>query len=81
MEESHFERITRQGLEGNMSRDYGEGDMHQVNAGLEKWPYGRDRPPVSLEYAHEIARNAIRRRDQPTEEIPVITPEMLEDAV
>lgn len=78
MAESHFQKVTRQGIEGNINHDYEQDDMHRVNANLDIWPYGRRRPNTSL----EVARYAVRRYgvDQPTEEIPIVTPEMLEDA-
>lgn len=78
MAESHFQRVTRQGIEGNINHDYEAGDMHQVDERLDVWPYGRRRPDVSL----EVARYAVRRygADQPTEEMPVVTLEMLEKA-
>lgn len=78
MSESHFQRVTRQGIEGNINQAYEKEDMHLVNEQLDIWPYGRPRPAVSL----EVARYALRRRssDQPTEEVPIVTPEMLEGA-
>ncbi len=70
MAESAFQLTTRQGIERDITDSHNKHDSDQVNEKLDLWPYGRERPEVSL----EVARYAVKRlsADQPTEEIPIV---------
>ncbi len=76
MTESHFERVTRQGIEKNITEAYNAGDSSLANYHLGLYPYGKERPSISTEMAHHIAHVAMPDH-QITEEIPVVTPDML----
>ncbi len=78
MAESHFQRVTRRGLEGFIKDAVKANDINLVNEKLDIYPTGKKRTGISLERAHEVARHVIRRANQPTEPQPVITEDMLE---
>lgn len=59
MSESHFQLVTREGIERDISEAQSAGDSNLVNDKLAQWPYGRERPSISEERAHDIARLAL----------------------
>lgn len=90
MSESAFQKVTREGISRNAHDAHVAGDSTESNRQLELLPYGKERPPLTnlAMYTLLVAKNSLvarffkkeaeRELDQPTEEIPVITPEMLE---
>lgn len=76
--ETYAGLVARQTREKDIVEAFGASDMNLVNAKLDYYPHGQRRPDVSLETAHHIIQLAELPIDrQPTEEIPVVTPEML----
>lgn len=59
MPESPFELQTRQTLERDIAEAQIAGDSNLVNDKLQIYPYGRERPQISDESAHDIARVAL----------------------
>ena len=55
MSETPFQITTRQGIEKTIREASAAGDANLSNAQLDLWPYGRERPPISVEQAHHIA--------------------------
>lgn len=60
MGESHFERVTRQGIETRIGEALLAGDSNLMNEQLDIWPTGRPRPTVSL----EAARYAVKAMEE-----------------
>lgn len=69
--ETPGERTVRLGKEKGIKEHYLAGDMNKVNEILQEYPY-RERPDISLEQAHHIARSAIRNTRQDTEEMDAV---------
>lgn len=55
MGESHFQRVTRQGIEKNITDAYESNDEALMNHHLQLYPYGKERQPISEELARHIA--------------------------
>ena len=69
-------KTIRISLEKKISDYKKAGNSAQVDRGLDKYPYGKERISISLERAHEVARRSLRRAKQPTEEIERVTQDM-----
>lgn len=92
MAETGFEIATRKTIEADIVDSHNKHDSDQVNAKLDIHPYGRERPLLGVvamwqyleakgsKAARFFEKEALAILAQPTEEIPVVTPEMLEDA-
>ncbi len=70
-------KTVRLGKEAKIKDYHRAGDAVRCNEVLDVYPYNQPRTEISLERAHDLARKAITRYSGDTEEIPVITPEML----
>ncbi len=75
-------KTVRLAKEAKIKDFYRAGDAVRYDEALDTYPYNKPRAEVSLERAKDIARKAITHRTATargdTEEIPVITPEMLQ---
>lgn len=92
MAETAFETAVRKGIETDIVDSANKHDGDQVNAKLDIYAYGRERPLLGAvamwQYlkakgspaARFFEKEALRVLSQPTEEIPIVTPEMLEGA-
>jgi hypothetical protein len=92
MAETAFELAVRQGIERDIVDSNNKHDGDQVNAKLEIYPYGKERPMMGVvacwqalkrkgsSAARFLEKQAIAEATQPTEEIAIVTPEMIEDA-
>lgn len=63
MEESHFARVTREGIEKRITEAYEAGDMHLVNEQLDIYPTGR--PRVVRKFQEMGALVPLVKRDNP----------------
>ncbi len=66
MAESHFERVTRRGIETRITDAHNAGDSNLANAQLDIYPTGRPRPELSL----EVARHAVDAQSRLTLQPP-----------
>ncbi len=92
MSETAFEIATRLGIERDITDSNNKKDGNQVDAKLDIYAYGRERPMLGIVAMYQalkrkgspaarfFERQAIALASQPTEEIPIVTPEMLDDA-
>ncbi len=93
MSETAFQIATRKTIEADITDSQNKHDSDQVNAKLDIHPYGRERPLLGAvamwqylkdkgsKAARFFEKDALAALAQPTEEIPVVTPEMLSDPV
>lgn len=92
MSETAFQIATRKTIETDIVDSANKHDSDQVNAKLDIHPYGRERPLLGAvamwqalkskgsKAARFFEKEALDILAQPTEEIPVVTPEMLDAA-
>ncbi len=92
MSETAFQIATRKTIEADITDSHNKHDSDQVNAKLDIWAYGRQRPMLGVvamwqalkakgsPAARHFEKKALTILSQPTEEIPIVTPEMLGDA-
>lgn len=73
-------KTVRLGIEATIKDYYLAGDMTKVNECLDVYPHNIERPTPSLEAVRHMRKVAMRNAGQQTEEIPIVTPEILEDA-
>lgn len=76
MSEAPGNKVIRLGIETRIKDLYLANDMQQVNHWLDRYPYNKVRATPSAELAREALKKKITTAD--TTEIPIITPEMLE---
>lgn len=55
MPETGFETTVKSTIERDIQEAFEAGDMNLVDQKLDIYPYGRERPYISLERAHELA--------------------------
>ncbi len=86
--ETPAQKTKRQGIEGKVNENYEAGDMFLVDKSLDVYAYGKRRPELTATEMVRLFPRLARffkeelesRADQDTTEIPIVTPEMLEDA-
>lgn len=54
MSESHFAKMTRQGIEGQIKDGFAANDINAVNYQLDQYPTGRKRPDISNDQMAEL---------------------------
>jgi hypothetical protein len=69
--ETPGERVVREGKEAKIKDYYLAGDMAKVDEILGEYPY-KERPEISLEQAHHVARSAIKNTTQDTVEMDAV---------
>ncbi len=92
MAETAFEIATRKSIEADIVDSANKHDSDQVNAKLDIHPYGRERPLLGAvamwqalktkgsKAARFFEKEALAILAHPTEEIPIVTPEMIKEA-
>lgn len=86
-------KTVRLGIEKRIIDHHNAGDSTHVNMGLDHWPHGKERQPLGVVAIYQLLKRkgrpaarffekqATAEAAQPTEEIPIITQEMVDAGV